>query len=173
MNRVRLVDFRRLHRRSHSGGFEGSEDGAEGVEARGRDFGTAGLALGFVENGVEFHRATHLEVDHCRGSVGSHGDGADELGVGVGGVDGMTQCRGHGDGLAHEVAGDGAPGGRLQNILGRERSAKGLSGLSSPVRDAVEACRTGDAETIEGNVPDELAPTGLQQIRADFAGNAR
>ena len=87
------------------------------------------------------------------------------------GVDGMTQGGGYGDGLAHKVAGEGTPGGRLQNILGRERRAEGLFGLPSPARDAVEARRTGDAESVEGDVPDEFAPTGLQQIGADFARN--
>jgi len=101
------------------------------------------LAQRLTPDGLQFNRPPGFPVELARGFVVPHGAGARDLLVDETGLLRKAQFLGGGQDFRHQVFGLLVEGGVFQNQLG------------------VPSSRTsGDAQAIEGNIPDQFVPTG-------------
>ncbi len=145
--------------------------------------GGLGAAQGFLEHGVEFQRQPVLEIEERGGFIGTHLGGVlDHL---VGEFKGhiVALGAGGGDDFEHEFVDEGVPARvgeeEVGGEAGVERTRKGTP-LPGPLLlgrrgrrncKGVEAGGAGDAQAIEGDVPDEFFPAGFGEGIGDGAGD--
>lgn len=100
----------------------------------------AGVPQRFAPNGLDFHFLTRLPVHHGGGAIGSHRTGALDLEICVAGIDGVSDGSGDANNFFHQ--------------------SPASSQLARVAEDEVGGHPPGgDSESIEGDVPNQFAPT--------------
>ena len=78
-----------------------------------------------------------------------------------------------GDDLVHQFRDKLLPGPVVEQGVSGEAGADGLAGAELPDECRVETRRTGDTETVERDIPDQLFPVRLFEVGRDIDRDAR
>lgn len=155
-----------------AGGGELDEDAAQGVEVGSGDVETDGFAEWGDEEAFNFQRPALFEVDEGGSPVGTHLAGAIDLELGVVGGDGQSAGVGGGNDFIHQAEDLFKPSGIGEELIRSQAGGERVGGGEGSGRQGWEAGCGGDAETVEGDVPDELLPMGEVEVRGDFTRDA-
>lgn len=118
-----------------------------------------------------------LEVQECGGFVGAHGTGVIDLGLGKVVGEGESQGVRDPEGFLHQAADPDFPWALVEKLIRcahREGWVEGVVGvrLCECLVEGGEAGGGSDAESVEGDVPDQLFPMGPGEVGGGGAGDA-
>ena len=128
----------------------------------------------FEKQTVQFERLAALEIDQRGRAVGAQFQSAVNVRLREGGIDGEPLGVGGGNNFQHHLAHEIGPAWVGEQLVGGHHPLNSRH-RQLRVKHGLNACRGGDAESVERDVPDKLFPVGALEVighRARHAGVA-